>query len=279
MKKLFILASLFTSLFAGQAFAQTATCDALNETSKAAAQASMNAIHSYGCCTESVSECLKKADKSCKTPEFLANEICRLTSKNKKPDEIQKNIANRANTMDKTKPASVIQFRPEQVWGNPESKVILSVYLCGRCPYCSRHIPKLIRVLENSPLKDKIALNLRYFPIKSHDNATPAALGIEAAAQLGQAWPYLIKSYDNFDAFTVAKITEWGKDLGMDADKMNQLMKDPKVRKTVADSKKEGLINGVTTTPTFFLNGRKIDGGFDDEAIISMLEEVLSETP
>ena len=37
-----------------------------------------------------------------------------------------------------------------------------------------------------------------------------------------------------------------------------------------------GLKNGVTTTPTFFLNGRRIEGLFDLHTIMSMLEEAVA---
>lgn len=277
MKFSSILTSFFCLLIAGHAFANTPNCDSLDKPHKADAQTLMQTIPSYGCCKGSVSECLNKTDATCKTPEFVADEICRLVAQNKQTKEIQKLIQNRANAMDTSKPASTIPLEPENVWGNPQSKTVLSVYLCGRCPYCSRHIPKLIHSLENTQLKDKFALNFRYFPIKSHPYSAQAAFGIAAAAKLGNAWPYILKSYDNFDAFSLGKIIDWGKELGMDPEEMNRFMKSPEVRKLVADSKKEGLVNGVTTTPTFFINGRKIDGGFDDVALISMIEEALAQ--
>lgn len=260
---------LFTTAFAQ---AQTPLCDELKNKSGIQALSLLNEIHSYGCCTDTVNNCLKNKN-TCKTPVFLADEICRLSNIGKSNDDIKTIIANRAKALNPESKTVAIPMRPELVWGNPNSKTILSVYLCGRCPYCSRHVPKLIRMLENSDLKDNIAVNMRYFPIKSHDNSTPAALAVEASAQLGQAWPYLIKSYDNFDAFTLAKIPLWVEELGMDKQKHSELMKEPLVRKNVADSKKEGLTNGVVTTPTFFLNGRKLDGSFDADSIISILKE------
>ena len=77
------------------------------------------------------------------------------------------------------------------------------------------------------------------------------------------------------DAFTLAKIPQWVEELGMDKKKHSELMKDASVRANVSNSKKEGLTNGVVTTPTFFLNGRKIDGAFDADSITSILEEAL----
>ncbi|MBO4350791.1 MAG: thioredoxin domain-containing protein [Proteobacteria bacterium] len=275
MKKVAFIATFLWVCISGQAYAQTPKCDALTAENKSIAQSALQEIKSYGCCTDSVASCLAKKDDACKLPGLLADDICSQISKGKKLADIKEALTQRTKTMSPDAKIHSIDIKPEHLWGNPDAKVVLSVYLCGRCPYCSRHVPQLIHTLENSPLKDKIAVNLKYFPIKAHDNSTPAALAIEAAARMGKAWPYLIKSYENFDAFTLNKIMDWGKELGLDIEQMKTFMKDPEVRKSVADSKKEGLINGVTTTPTLFLNGRRIEGNFDVDTIMSMLEEAL----
>ena len=275
LKLQYLMISFIFCFFASNAFAQSDRCQKLKPDELNSAQSLMNEIHSYGCCTDSVSECIKKDDAACKTPAFLANEICRLVSKNKKPDEIKETIKLREKAMDPNSKVYTIDVKPEHIWGNPESKTILTVYLCGRCPYCSRHVPLLIHTLEKSNIKDKIAVNLRYFPIKAHENSTPAALAIEAAAQMGHAWDYLIKSYENFDSFSLNQIQVWSKELELDSAKFNELMKKPETRAIVVASKKEGLVNEVTTTPTFFINGRRIEARFDAEGIISMMEEEL----
>lgn len=259
------------------AHAQTPNCESLDEAAKNVAEHLLSQTKGYDCCTDTIASCLK-ANPTCKRSEFIAKEICRLAAKGTKESEIKTLIEQRSKTMSPDAKVFSIEIKPEHIWGNPESKTILSVYLCGRCPYCSRHVPQLIKLLEQASLKDKVAVNLKYFPIKSHDNSTPAALAIEAAAQMGQAWPYLTKSYENFDAFSLKQINVWSNEIGLDQEKFNAFMKDPAIRKNVADSKKEGLINGVTTTPTFFLNGRRIEGKFDAESIISMIQEDLAAT-
>ena len=269
-----ILSLLLCFISISSAFAQSGKCEALDDKSKQTALTSLKQIHSYGCCTDTVEACLAQSDQ-CKTATFLADEICRLASLGQKPSEIQELIALRAKAMQPDAKVYPIVIKPEHIWGNPDSKVILTVYLCGRCPYCSRHVPLLIHTLEKMAIKDKVAVNLRYFPIKSHDNSTPAALAIEAAAQMGKAWPYLIKSYENFDAFTLSRINEWAQEIGLNKEEFSELMKQSATRATVSESKKEGLVNGVTTTPSFFINGRRIEGKFDVNSIISMLEEEL----
>lgn len=269
-----ILFAFLTCLTATTAFAQTPACDPLSAEAKTVAQTVLDSAYPYDCCDQTISACLKSAPQ-CKLPARLANEVCRLASAGKSVQDIRHQLDQRAMTMSSLKAPLKIAQDPQHIWGNPEAKVVLSVYLCARCPYCSRHIPRLIQLLETSPIKDKIAINLRLFPIKSHEHSTNASLGLEAAAQMGKAWPYLLKTYENFDAYSDANRSVWAKELGLDTAKFDALLNDTAVRNAVVASKKEGLTNRVESTPTFFLNGRLIHGAFDAESIISMLEESL----
>lgn len=274
IKSLSISIALIASLCTSYAFAQTPNCDKLPDEAKAIAQNILDTAYPYDCCDQTISQCLKSAPQ-CKLPIRLANEVCRHAGAGKSPQDIRHHLDQRAMAMSSLKPPVKIALDKQHVWGNPDAKVVLSVYLCARCPYCSKHIPKLIQLLENSPIKDKIAINLRLFPIKSHEHSTNASIALEAAAQMGKAWPYLLKTYENFDSYADAKRTEWAKDIGLDATQFDTLLQDAAVRNAVVAAKKEGLTNRVESTPTFFLNGRLIQGAFDAESIISMLEESL----
>ena len=269
-----IVLSMIATLLCANAQAQSASCDGLSPEAKAVAQNVMDTAYSYACCDDTISACLK-SDPSCKLPKLLAAEACRLAGAGKSAADIKHIFDQRAMSMSSLGKAAVIEKRTEHLWGNPNAKVVVSIYLCGRCPYCSRHVPALIEALEKSPLKDKVPLNLRMFPIKSHDNSTPAALGIEAAAQLGKAWPFLLKVYKNFDSYTNENLVVWAKELGLDEAAFSQKMQESAVRDIVVNSKKEGLVNNVESTPTFFINGHKVQGTFDVQSMLSMIEEAV----
>lgn len=276
MKKYKFTIMLFISLLlcCTSAYAQTPACDALSPEAKAVAQKVMSSAYPYDCCDETIEKCIK-AIKPCKLATLLANETCRLAGLGKSEKDIKHILDQRAMSMGNLSAPAKIEIRKEHLWGNPDAKVVLSIYLCGRCPYCSRHVPALVKALDKSPLKDKVALNLRMFPIKSHDNSTPAAMAIEAAAQMGQAWPYLLKLYENFASYDNSKLASWAKELNMDEAKFTALSKDSSVRDIVVTSKKEGLTNNVESTPTFFINGHKVQGTFDVDTMMSMLEEAV----
>lgn len=274
-----IILSLFFLIFAAIALpslaaAQTAACDALTPEAKAVAKSVMDSSYLYDCCDETISKCLAKTP-TCSLATRLANDVCRLAKDGKSAEDITHILEQRAMTMSDINPPVQIPLKPEYVWGNPQANVVVSVYLCGRCPYCSRHVPTTVKALEAAGLKDKVALNLRLFPIKTHDHSTEAAIAIEAAAQMGQAWPYILKLYENFDAFSLNAVSQYASDLNLDKTQFTNLLKDKTTRAAVVESKKEGLKNTVTTTPTFFINGRKVQGIFDVDFMMSMIEEAL----
>ncbi len=268
-----VLFGILGTFWGVNALAETPVCDGLMDSAKKAFDEVVSTSHAYGCCTDTIQNCLNEKPE-CKSARYLFEDACNAAKTGKK-DGIAKAVDERRKAMDPAIEPVPIVMIPRYVWGNPESKTVLTVYLCGRCPYCSRHVPKLVAELENQQLKDKIALNLRYFPIKSHDKSTPAAMAIEAAAQMGNAWPYLIKSYEKFDDFSLNQISIWAGELGLDVDKHAEWMINKEARTFVSESKKEGLKNGVTTTPTFFINGRRIYHEYDTEYFISLLRESL----
>ncbi len=277
MKKIILsLFFLFIAAFSFPTFvmAQTASCDALPADAKAVAKTVMDSSYLYDCCDDTITKCLAKTP-TCSLATRLANDVCRLAQNGKSAEDITHILEQRAMTMSEINPPVQIPLKPEYVWGNPQANVVVSVYLCGRCPYCSRHVPTTVKALEAAGMKDKVALNLRLFPIKTHDHSTEAAIAIEAAAQMGQAWPYILKVYENFDAFSLNAISQYASDLNLDKTQFSALLKDKATRAAVVESKKEGLQNTVTTTPTFFINGRKVQGIFDVDFMMSMIEEAL----
>lgn len=272
MKPLYLLTALAALAFPAALYAQTPSCDALTGDAKKVAQEVMRTAYPYDCCDDTIAACIA-AHSHCTLPARLANETCRLAAAGTSARDIRHILDQRALTMASPDAPAKIALEPGHLWGNPDAKVVLSIYLCGRCPYCSRHVPALVRALEQSPLRDKVALNLRLFPIKSHDNSTPAALAIEAAAQLGKAWPFLLSVYEHFDSYSNENLVTWARELGIDETAFASKNQDAAVRDKVITSKKEGLTNGVESTPTFFLNGHRVLGTFDVESMISMLEE------
>ena len=67
---------------------------------------------------------------------------------------------------------------------------------------------------------------------------------------------------------------QWAAQVGLDRNHFEGLLKDPSLEQLLVQSKKEGIVNKVDATPTFFINGRKYFGSMDiDEMIDVVIEE------
>ena len=158
-------------------------------------------------------------------------------------------------------------------FGSAEAPVTVVVYACARCPYCSKLIPLLYEAVANGALQGDARLAFRIFPIRGHEGSTEAGLGFAAAVAMDGFWPFLLESYRHFDDFSAQRQLEWAATVGYDREEFSACMHDPSTREALIASKKEGLVNGVEETPTFFLNQRRWVGDLTIEELVDAIGE------
>ncbi len=148
------------------------------------------------------------------------------------------------------------------VRGNKESKVILVEYSDFQCPACAAYFPAVEQL--NKDLGDKFVFVYRHFPLNQHPNARPAALAAEAAGKQGKFWEMYNLIFDNQTVWSgsVAAADIFGgyaRQLGLDLIRYSSDLKDPILKTKIEADFQSGLALGVNATPTFYLNGRKLN--------------------
>ncbi len=252
------------------ALAQTPTCDALSGEKKALATALMNDQHPYACCDDTIAECLKTS--KCTLPRRLANHICRMAQAGKDRKAIERSLARRATSMMSARKVPIDLSNAERA-GAANAPVTLSAYLCARCPYCAKLMPKLYKAVTEGRLKGKVKMYVREFPIRSHPDSTIGGKAMVAARRMGKGWTYLLHLYKIFDRFDPDRLPKCAAEYGMDEGRFRELLQDPGVRRELVASKKEGVRNRVNATPTLFINGRKYTGDLSYEMVVDVLLE------
>ena len=153
----------------------------------------------------------------------------------------------------------------EHVTGKADSKVILVEYGDYQCPSCGGAYPNVKTLLDE--YGDRIAFVFRNFPLTSiHPNARAAAAAAESAGLQGKYWEMhdLLyanqSSWENLDATkrTDAFIT-FASQLGLDTAKFKTDLSNSDVNKKIAFDIALGKANNASATPTFYLNGNKLD--------------------
>lgn len=149
------------------------------------------------------------------------------------------------------------------VVGAGNKKVTLTEYGDFECPACKAYYPLVKQVKET--YGDDITFQFRHFPlVQIHPNALLASRAVEAAGKQGKFFEMHDLMYENQDAWktqpTVNTVFEsFAERLGLN---MIQYKADVTAESTAATINadiKEGQKVGANSTPTFVINGKKIN--------------------
>lgn len=140
--------------------------------------------------------------------------------------------------------------------GSATPKVTLVEFADFECPACGAAYPFVKQVVEGN--QDSLRYVFRHFPLEQHKNARLAAQAGEAAGAQGKFWQMHDLLFKNQTNLSQETINGLGIELSLDMEKYTQELSKgtymAKVDKDIAD----GKTLGVDSTPTFFLNGKKL---------------------
>ena len=151
-----------------------------------------------------------------------------------------------------------------------ESGISLVEYGDFECPFCRSAEPSLRKAAER--LHASLSFTFRHFPLRDrHPNAQMAAEAAEAAGAQGRFWEMHDRLIDSRDLGPDA-IRAHARALGLDMERFDRDLATHAHADRVEADLRSGAANGVTGTPTLFLNGERYTGFYDTE---SLTEAVL----
>ncbi len=159
----------------------------------------------------------------------------------------------------------------DHVRGGTAKRDIVQVVVYGDylCPYCRRL--RIIIARLRGALGERLAYIFRHFPNeKAHPGAHTIARIAEAAARQGKFWEMHDSLYEA-DPLTPEKAKTLAAGIGLDMARFERDLADEALAARVEEDLVEGKRNGVTGTPSFFIDGQRYDGAWDFH---SMLEEL-----
>lgn len=157
--------------------------------------------------------------------------------------------------------AADVSSKDSPAVGNENAPVIAVEFIDFSCPY-SKEESSIIRGLAaDNP--ERIRLEIRDFPLEDHPDARRAALAASCAAEQGKYWAMHDALFTNQaadGAWSDPDLRKLAIGSGIDGKKYDACMKDGKYLADIDADVRAGQAAGVTGTPTFFVNGYKIDG-------------------
>lgn len=172
----------------------------------------------------------------------------------------------------------------QNVTGNTSSNVVLVEYGDYQCPYCAQYYPTVKSAVEE--FKDKIKFQFRNFPLTNlHPNAFAASRAAEAAALQNKFWEMHDALYDpsNNQAWTQASnpnpyFEQYATAIGLNLTQFKKDFASSQVNDTINADMTEGTRLGITGTPTFFINGKKIQIANDLKSFQKSLNEAIAQS-
>ncbi len=175
---------------------------------------------------------------------------------------------------------SALQRDTDHIYGNISAPVSLVVYTDLECPFCQRHHPVMMSLVEE--YGDDVNLIYRHFPLSIHPNAKNAAIASECAAQYGANtgfWEYIDSLLTK--GVEPNRYEEYAVDAIIDGPTFRRCYEEKRFSEKIDASLKEGEALGITGTPTTFVvrksdgKTRTIPGAQPKEAFELIIDELL----
>lgn len=180
----------------------------------------------------------------------------------------------------KTSTSEVTSTGSNNVYGKQDSKVTLTEYVDFQCEACYAYYPTVKEIKEL--YKDKVKFQIKYFPIaSSHQFARMAAGYAEAAARQGKFFEMHDKIFEGQKVWETSKdpseyFDGYAKEIGLDMTKLKEDVASKEVNATINADLAEVNRLGGNGTPTFVLNGKKIENPENTvDAFKAVLDEAL----
>jgi len=198
-----------------------------------------------------------------------------------------KNIETNQNQKQSAQLPLQISFRDsDYILGNPNAEIKMITFTDFECPYCKNFHESMIKITDEYAKEGKVAWTLRHFPVHGTPTQLKAA-ATECAGLLGgdnQFWEMSKKIFQNDGQkwISVDKLPTLAMSLGLDKEKFEECLKEPKIINKVEQDFQSGRDLGVEGTPftaVIVKSGEvfPINGAQPYESVKNMIEMILKD--
>ncbi len=161
--------------------------------------------------------------------------------------------------------------------GGKEAKVTIVAYTDYQCPF-SKKGSEIIKEIGNS-YGDKVKIVHKDFPLPFHSKAKVLAEGALCANEQSNSnfWKFYYKIFQDQTIGSEEQLKNISKEIGLDSEKFSKCLGSRKYSSKIEDEINEAIKLGVKSTPTFFINGKIINGAHNIELFKTLIDEELTQ--
>ncbi|MCX6796679.1 MAG: DsbA family protein [Candidatus Falkowbacteria bacterium] len=153
---------------------------------------------------------------------------------------------------------------------NPQVTIIeFGDFSCTLCQESFSTIREISR-----KYKDQVKIIFKDFPVIS-ENSASLALAARCANEQGLFWPMYDKLFINQGVTTQEQLSELAKQIGADTSRFTTCFNNKKYLKDIQQDYADGETLKITGTPTWFINGNKVEGAIPHDTFINIIEQFL----
>jgi protein-disulfide isomerase len=162
-------------------------------------------------------------------------------------------------------------------FGMPGAPVVIVVFSDFQCPYCAQEA-KTLRTEIPKAYPEQVRVFFHDYPLPTHNWAKPAAVAGRCIFEQEPLvfWDFHDWIFENQSSITPTNLTdkvmEFATSKGVDSLKLSGCIERGETAATIEKSVQQAQSAGVTSTPTLFINGRKMGGSHKWEQLKQIID-------
>lgn len=157
------------------------------------------------------------------------------------------------------------------VFGSIKPLLDIVMFCDFQCPFCGKAYPIIREFVARH--QDSVRLTYRHFPnTEEHPQAFLSALTAECAKAQNKFWPMHDKLFQNQEGVSSETIPRYAQEVGLNETSFGLCLKEKVHEGVINKDLAAALELGVQGTPTWFVNGKKVEGVIP----LSVWEEMLT---
>ena len=206
----------------------------------------------------SIAQCVKEK-RACSKCLPAAKFVLRSVREGEAKEQVETAFKNR---FDASKIKSVsVDDSPAR--GPENAPIVIIEFADFECPHCGLMAPYLDKAADDHP--NDVRLVSKFFPLKGHLHAEPAARAAIAAMRQNKFWPMHHKIYTHQQNLEQADLDSYAKDVGLDLPKFHLDMQSKDTTDKLDRDRKAADALEIKGTPTIYINGRLYEAQHDPE--------------
>jgi protein-disulfide isomerase len=149
----------------------------------------------------------------------------------------------------------------DYIKGNPSAPVTIVEFSDFQCPFCVKFYNETYKQIEDNYIKTgKVKFVYRDFPLSGHQYAEGAAVAAECAGLQDKYYQMYTLLFVDGVSGNKNQYIEYAKTIGIDETKFKECINSKITYPEIQQDYKDGLALGITSTPSYFINGEEVVG-------------------